>query len=136
MQRTRRRTEEEVTFQLTPMIDMTFLLLIFFMVTARLTDQKVSVPLDLPLSENAVDPDSQDNREIINIDANGVFYIGDQSAREGELKAYLLERFKNHPPLRIYVRADRKARSEQTKKLVRMATEAGATHVIVGTLNR
>ena len=136
MQRTRKRTEDEVTFQLTPMIDMTFLLLIFFMVTARLTDQKVSVPLDLPESANAVDTDTQDNREIINIDAEGVYYIGDQSATEGELKAYLLERFKSHPPLRIYVRADRKTRSEQTKKLVRMATEAGATHVIVGTLNR
>ena len=136
MQRTRRRTEEEVTFQLTPMIDMTFLLLIFFMVTARLTDQKVSVPLDLPEAANAVDPDTQDNREIINIDAEGVYYIGDQPATDGELKAYLLERFKSNPPLRIYVRADRRTRSEQTKKLVRMATEAGATHVIVGTLNR
>ncbi|MCB1099730.1 MAG: biopolymer transporter ExbD [Verrucomicrobiales bacterium] len=136
MQRTRRRTEDEVTFQLTPMIDMTFLLLIFFMVTARLTDQKVSIPLELPQAENAVDPDTQDNREIINIDAEGTYYIGDQSATDGELKAYLLERFKTSPPLRIYVRADRKARSEQTKKLVRMATEAGATHVIVGTLNR
>lgn len=136
MQRSRRRTEEEVTFQLTPMIDMTFLLLIFFMVTARLTDQKVSVPLDLPLAKNAVDPDTQDNREIINIDAEGTYYIGDQAATDGELKAYLLERFKNHPPLRIYVRADRRTRSEPTKKLVRMATEAGATHVIVGTLSR
>ncbi|MGK0188643.1 MAG: biopolymer transport protein ExbD [Verrucomicrobiales bacterium] len=136
MQRTRRRTEEEVTFQLTPMIDMTFLLLIFFMVTARLTDQKVSIPLELPKARNAVDPDTQDNREIINIDALGTYYIGDQSATDGELKAYLLERFKSNPPLRIYVRADRNTPSKQTKKLMRMATEAGATHVIVGTLNR
>lgn len=136
MQRLRRRTEEEVTFQLTPMIDMTFLLLIFFMVTARLTDQKVSVPMELPVAGNAMDPDSQDNREIININADGVFHVGDQPVGAGELKAYLLERFRNHPPLRIYVRADRRARSEQTKELVRMATEAGATHVIVGTLDR
>ena len=136
MQRVRRRTEDEVTFQLTPMIDMTFLLLIFFMVTARLTDQKVSVPLELPLSQNAIDPDTQDNREVINIDAAGTFYIGDQSASEGELKAYLVERFRNHPPLRIYVRADRGTPTRHTKKLVQMATEAGATHVIVGTVNR
>jgi biopolymer transport protein ExbD len=136
MQRVLRRTEDEVTFQLTPMIDMTFLLLIFFMVTARLTDQKVSVPLELPLSENAADPDTQDNREVINIAADGTYYIGDQSASPGELKAYLVERFRNNPPLRIYVRADRTTPAKNTKRLVRMATEAGATHVIVGTLTR
>ena len=136
MQRSRKRTEEDVTFQLTPMIDMTFLLLIFFMVTARLTDQKVSVPLELPLSENAVDPDTQDNREVINIDGDGTYYIGEQQATAGEMKAYLVERFREHPPLRVYLRADRATRSEYTEKLVQMATEAGATTVIVGTLNR
>lgn len=136
MQRVRRRTEDEVTFQLTPMIDMTFLLLIFFMVTARLTDQKVSVPLELPLSENSADPDSQDNRIVINISADGTYYIGDQSATAGEVKAYLVERFRNDPPLRIYVRADRKTTSNYTNRLVEMATEAGATNVIFGTLNR
>ena len=47
MTRRRKRPLYEVSFQMTPMIDMTFLLLIFFMVTQRITEQELSVPVKL-----------------------------------------------------------------------------------------
>ena len=134
MQRAKRHYEEEVTFNLTPMIDMTFLLLIFFMVTARLTDQKVSVPLMLPIASAAREPKTIESREIINIDAGGNYFVGEQPVTEGELKAFLVERFRNYPPVRVYLRADARARSEFTSKVVEMATEAGVQDVIIGTL--
>jgi biopolymer transport protein ExbD len=36
-----RRAEDEVGFQLAPMIDMTFLLLIFFMVTTKISKEQI-----------------------------------------------------------------------------------------------
>lgn len=38
--KTQRRQFDEAGFQLAPMIDMTFLLLIFFMVTTKITKEK------------------------------------------------------------------------------------------------
>jgi len=136
MHREKRHYSEEVTFNLTPMIDMTFLLLIFFMVTARLTDQKVSVPLELPVASAAREPKTIENREIVNIDGAGNYYVGDQPVTEGELKAFLVERFRNHPPVRVYLRADAGVRSELTSKVVEMATEAGVQDLIIGTLQK
>ncbi|MCB1087890.1 MAG: biopolymer transporter ExbD, partial [Verrucomicrobiae bacterium] len=54
--RRRHSNSGEVSFQITPMIDMTFLLLIFFMVTSKLTDQQMNVPIALPVAISAVAP--------------------------------------------------------------------------------
>ncbi|MCB1065618.1 MAG: biopolymer transporter ExbD, partial [Verrucomicrobiae bacterium] len=66
MIRRRQASSGEVSFQITPMIDMTFLLLIFFMVTSKLTDQQINVPVDLPVAVSAVAPGKAE-RDIVNI---------------------------------------------------------------------
>ena len=57
MIRRRKRPLDEVSFQITPMIDMTFLLLIFFMVTQKITEQQLNVPVKLPVAISAVAPE-------------------------------------------------------------------------------
>jgi biopolymer transport protein ExbD len=122
--------------QMTPMIDMTFLLLIFFMVTSKLSKEQVKMDIALPLASAAVVPSDVSNRDIINIDGQGRFFVGDREVSEDELRAYLAERFRNHPPLRLYVRADRAMRYARTAELMEMAAAAGATDVIFGTLKK
>ena len=57
MVRRRHKAQDEVSFQLTPMIDMTFLLLIFDMVTQKITEQERSVPIRLPVAVTAATPE-------------------------------------------------------------------------------
>ena len=74
--RVRRRDAEVVEMQTGPMIDMVFLLLVFFMVTAKPIKQESDISLGLPgtvAQEEAVDlPDEQrvrieaDNRVVLN----------------------------------------------------------------------
>ncbi len=130
--RKRHRSHDEVAFQITPMIDMTFLLLIFFMVTSKLTKEKLKLNIDLPTAASAVIPNDLSNRDIINIDGAGRYYIGENQVPKEEMAAYLKQRFENFPPLRIYVRADRNTPAKQIKELMKMATEAGAVDVIFG----
>ena len=49
-----RRPEDNVGFQLAPMIDMTFLLLIFFMVTTKISKEQIKQEIKLPVASNAV----------------------------------------------------------------------------------
>jgi biopolymer transport protein ExbD len=121
-------------FNITPMIDMTFLLLIFFMVTSHLTDMAVSVPVGLPEAELGVVPDDRSRRVVLTIDSDGQYYITNDKATKDEMAAYLKKRFENFPPLRIYLRADHETRASKIKEFVAMATEAGAVDVIFGTL--
>jgi biopolymer transport protein ExbD len=115
------------------MIDMTFLLLIFFMVTTKISKEQVKVDIKLPTAANATIPSDLSNRDIISIDGEGVYYIGQRKSDKKELTAYLKERFKVTPPLRLYVRADKNTPGKQIKELMRIASEAGAVNVIFGT---
>jgi biopolymer transport protein ExbD len=68
----------EGEMDLTPMVDVTFLLLIFFMITAAFALQKaLEVP---PISDDAAPEQTVDDLEkdsiVIRIDADNVFWIG------------------------------------------------------------
>ncbi|WP_082408228.1 ExbD/TolR family protein [Verrucomicrobium spinosum] len=64
----RRRHPDEPSFQMTPMIDMTFLLLIFFMVTTKMSKEQVKLEVALPTASAAIQPEDLSNRDIVNID--------------------------------------------------------------------
>jgi len=128
-----KKTEDEVGFQLAPMIDMTFLLLIFFMVTTKISKEQVKMDIKLPTASNAVIPNNLADRDIISIDGAGNYFAGQIPMDKKQLTAYLKERFKNYPPLRLYVRADKNTPGKQIKELMKIASEAGALNVIFGT---
>ncbi|MEM7698866.1 MAG: biopolymer transporter ExbD [Verrucomicrobiota bacterium] len=134
MHRRRKKAVEEVSFQITSMIDLTFLLLIFFMVTQKITEQQLAVPIKLPVAISAVKPE-QIERDIINIDGAGQYYIGDRPASTEEVLAHLKIKFEDFPPLQIYLRADQNTPTKKIREFVEMATEVGAIDLIFGTYN-
>jgi biopolymer transport protein ExbD len=75
----RRRDQQLVEMQMGPMIDMVFLLLVFFMVTAKPIKQESDISLGLPgtvAAEEAVDlPDEQ----RIRIEDDGTIMLNDAS---------------------------------------------------------
>jgi len=127
-----RKAEDEIGFQLAPMIDMTFLLLIFFMVTTKISKEQIKVDIKLPIASNGIIPSDLSNRDIISIDGDGQYFIGQEPATREELSNYLKKRFEVVPPLKIYVRADKNTPGKKIKELMRIASEAGALNVIFG----
>ena len=127
-----RRPDDEMGFQLAPMIDMTFLLLIFFMVTTKISKEQIKEEVKLPVASNAIIPEDVSNRDIISIDAQGRYFIGQEIADKKRLAEYLKKRFENPPPLRLYIRADQKTSGKKIKEIMKMAADAGAVDVIFG----
>ena len=127
-----RRPDDEMGFQLAPMIDMTFLLLIFFMVTTKISKEQIKEEVKLPVASNALIPEDVSNRDIISIDAQGRYFIGQEIADNKRLAEYLKKRFENTPPLRLYIRADQKTSGKKIKEIMKMAADAGAVDVIFG----
>jgi biopolymer transport protein ExbD len=127
-----RRSEDNVGFQLAPMIDMTFLLLIFFMVTTKISKEQIKEEIKLPVASNAVIPAEASNRDIISIDGQGRYFIGQTPADKKQLAEHLKKRFENFPPLRLYIRADMNTPGKKIKEVMKMAADAGAIDVIFG----
>jgi len=86
---------EEIDLNLTPLIDVVFLLLIFFMVST--TFEKTSkLKIDLPEAS----PKAQlqpDKKIVIGIDAKGRFYINESCWWQAGCTHYLACRRKNTP---------------------------------------
>jgi biopolymer transport protein ExbD len=131
-----RRHTTQPGFMLAPMIDMTFLLLIFFMVTTRISKEQIKLEIKLPIAANAVLPDDLANRDIINIGGDGTYFLKSNPVTKEQLSRYLKQRFKDYPPLRLYVRADRDTPGKKIKEVMRLAAEAGAIDVIFGSYLR
>jgi len=126
----RRRPEEPARIQMTPMIDMTFLLLVFFMVTSKITKEQKKLEIRLPTAATAKMPDDLSGRDIINIGPDGQFYTGDTPVDMPQLKRHLRQRLIDYPPLKILVRADSQTPAKQIKEVMKAAAEAGAIEVI------
>ena len=131
-----KKPDDEIGFQLAPMIDMTFLLLIFFMVTTKISKEQLKMDVKLPTATSAVLPKDHENRDTVAIDHLGQYFVGQRQVNKKELTEYLKQRFENYPPLRLYIRADAGTPAKQIKELMRIASEAGALNIIFGTYQK
>ena len=68
---------------MTPMIDVVFLLIIFFLVSSHLAKQEVQRDLPLPGADSGVDPAADESpRVIINVESTGEWFVGTRSLGE------------------------------------------------------
>lgn len=93
---------------ITPLIDVVFLLLIFFLVASRFSEEERQLNLNLPTVSEALSVTAPINEIIININAEGKFFI-DGQYRQLEQIEQILTRAKTNNPLSqsVIIRADK-----------------------------
>ena len=94
---------------ITPLIDVVFLLLIFFLVASRFSEEERQLDLNLPSVSEAMSVTAPINEIVINIDAQGQFFI-DGAFRQVEQVEQILTRARSNNPLSqaVVIRADKK----------------------------
>ena len=123
---------DEVAIDMAPMIDMVFLLLIFFMVASVVTELE-KVEVKIPKSSHAKVPEDTKNRMMLSIDANNQTYVGTQPVTIDELKVLIDGELELNPELRIYIRADQQVEYRTCKDIMIACGEVGATDLIYAT---
>lgn len=131
----RRRQVDDVGMQIAPMVDITWIMIIFFMVTNEIVENEFDVPVELPIASAAVVPKDTTGRVIVNIDSSGGYHIGSESTDLAGLTAHLKQQMIEYPPLKVYLRADANTPALRTKEFYRACAEAGAVEVVLGTFN-
>jgi len=96
---------------MTPLIDVVFLLLIFFLVATRFAEEERELDLLLP-DASAAEPLTSKPRELfINIDEEGQYYVSGQILEIEELHPILEAAYVNNPGrASVVIRADRRVR--------------------------
>jgi biopolymer transport protein ExbD len=125
-------TEEELpVINLTPMIDVVFLLIIFFMVGTQFNQQERQVDIQLPGvgTLNPMMPKPQ-NREV-QISASGAAFLDGQPVTVLDLTRRLTEMRRQYPELSIAVRADAESRHKDLVPVYGAIKKAGVMNMSV-----
>ena len=117
-----------------PMIDMVFLLLVFFMCVSSLSQaEKPDAVKELPDSHASEVPDDVSDRGVISVRSDGSLYLGAASITLEDLKARIGGAIKKNPDLQILVRADKTTPFADIKKVLKACAEMGTYEVIYAT---
>ena len=93
--------------ELTPMIDVVFLLMIFFLVASKLDEADRSIDVVLPQAAAAKPLTSRPREFVINIDRAGNYYAGARPVRLDDLQQLLRQAAADNPQRQtVIVRAD------------------------------
>jgi biopolymer transport protein ExbD len=91
---------------ITPLLDLAFVLLIIFVITRPLLEQNI----DLQLPKNMGGPEARSfdrrNVRLIEITARGEYLYQGRHVLFSQLEGYLVETFRQNPKLIVEVRAD------------------------------
>lgn len=136
-----RRNAEDEEMDLTPMVDVTFLLLIFFMITAAFALQKSLEVPPMQDDEAAAAPtvdDLEQDSIVVRIDGDNIYWIGAPSWPEEKRaisKQELIETLREarsenkSGPAKILVQANGDARHEFVVSALDAGTGAGAAEI-------
>ena len=122
----------DVTIDMAPMIDMVFLLLIFFMVASVVTELD-KVEVNIPEAEYAKVPEDTKGRMMLSVDANNKVYAGTMPVTMEELKELVSAELDLNPEVRILIRADALVEYKTNKEIMLACAEVGATDLIYAT---
>ena len=124
--------ESEEGAPMAPMVDMVFLLLIFFMVASHL-NQLEMVEIQVPEAVNASVPEALNDRRTITIKHDDSVYLGNRPSSVEAVKASVKKEREMIPGLKIYLRADKRVKHGRVREVMKACAEGGAAEIIFAT---
>jgi len=123
--------EEENEINLTPMLDVVFIMLIFFIVTASFI-KEAGIDVDRPDAPSA---DSQDDAAIlIAISANDEIWIDRRETEPNAVRGMIERLHAENPKGSIVIQADEESTNEMLVVVMEAAKQAGVTNVAIAAL--
>ena len=121
---------EEPRIEITPLIDVVFLLLIFFLLTTTFVAER-TLDVDLPESGAAADraPVAEDLVVVVTRDG-GLFVAGEAITLEALARRFA-EAAEADPETRVVLKADRGAAHGQVVEVMQRARDAGLTRLSI-----
>lgn len=131
--------EETVEVNLTALIDVVFLLLIFFMVTTTF-DKHARLKVSLPES-TAKATQKQDEPLVLSIDAKGNYFLNDRQIVNQQLETLkqaiqkiIAQKNQDYKDVALVLRADAKTPHQSVVRAMDAASQLGMTKLSIATV--
>ena len=126
--------QEEPEINLTPLIDVVFLLLIFFMVSTTFEHQS-RIQIELPEATAQPNKPEEESLEIL-IDAQGRYFLGDQQVVNTELKTLkgaIRKAVGEREAMPVIIRADARTPHQAVVRALDATSQLGLVHISLAT---
>ncbi len=118
--------EEELPVNITSMIDVIFMLLIFFMVSTQF--KKSSLPLDLPKTEESVTTSEDSSTKILAVN-NDSIELGEETVTMDELENKLRKIYESNPETSISLECEKTVEFERVVQILTKVQNAGISKI-------
>ena len=141
-------------FQIAPMLDVLFVLLIFFMSISTSQMLKIDSSINLPVAANGEKPDPKTKAKavlfnvgwdktlgapVVKIDDKPV-NIGDEQGREAAIEEIIARASNSNkeidPEIRFLIRADKQVTAKYISQILELAAEAGMDNIAFTGMNK
>ena len=122
-------------FQMAPMIDIVFILLIFFMVATIYAQWEAKIGVTVPTASSGVQTGRTPGEIIINLDSEGTIFVNNVQMKPERLNQLLLQiaqTFKGQP---VIIRADQKTNYEYVVRVLDICRNVNVSNISFATLS-
>ena len=114
------------------MIDVTFLLIIFFLVSSHLAKQENFLPLELPVAGSGISDFSDRTTLTIQIPSDGSYLVNNASVPLDQMQNLILVKIEENGknPIRIRIRTDKSAAYAPIAKLLKLCAVTGNSDIV------
>jgi biopolymer transport protein ExbD len=131
-----RPDEHDLLIDIAPLIDVVFILLIFFMVTTTFSHES-AVEIQLPEASATPQSGQPPQTLTLSIDANGHYFINDRALPNNSveiLRLFLEKEIKNMQQPALIINADAEASHQSVVRAMDAARQVGLTRLSFATL--
>lgn len=121
--------DEQPTLNLTPMIDIVFLLIIFFMVGTKFTELERKLTLDVPQVSDATALAPAPEKRVINVYRDGRVTLDRQPITLDQLRAELAAARREYQELGVVVRGDADGSFQNVVHVLNTCRQAGISQM-------
>lgn len=128
----KRRVEEESQIDLTPMLDVVFIMLIFFIVTASFV-KEAGVDVNRPPTTDQPPPDEQMNNIVFNVTEAGEIMLEGRRIDARSVRANVERIHAENPQAKVIISAHPEAQTDVFVRISDQAREAGVYDISLST---
>lgn len=127
--RFKRNKENEPGLGIAPLVDIVFLLLIFFMLTSHF-DIASGIRISLPKAAHRVLQQEKENITLV-MDSNGKIYLKGKKIKDSELEKKIHLLVEKKDMIHLVLQADKEARHGRVVQIMDLAKSAGIRSIII-----
>jgi biopolymer transport protein ExbD len=118
-------TDDLPTINLTPMLDVVFNLIVFFMVGTKFVDMDHSIQVDVPKVSDAGPMTAAPMRRVVTVTRDGATALDGKTMSLPEITSDLANARKQYPELAVLVKGDGEGRFQSVADALSACTKAG-----------